>query len=460
MQLAAQHVTARQRWLDAALIVGLAATSLLWNDALLMVGVPDNKTWDPPFDKVTSAFGSVDAWHTYVAGWWLASLPAAIGIVLRHRRPLTALVYAVATAALHLFDGVMQWSPIDAVVLITMAALTGSAHPRRRVIAVLIGAEAFLFTGCLVLEMHVLTVVGGRAKASGTVVERLSKSIYPILHGEAMPLLLNAVKAAVVPALLLAATWAVADSARTRRAHLATLQARADDLEREQRQRTALAVAAERGRITRELHDVVAHGLSVIVVQAQGAKAMLTRQPERTEAALTNIVTIGRASLAEMRRLLGLVQTEPHAELAPQPSLAALPELIDRVRNSGTEVDFRVTGEPVTLPAVIELAAYRIVQEALTNVLKHATPGAGCAVMLDFGPTGLGIRVTDNGEPVPPPPPGNGLRGIAERVHALGGELRAGPAAAGGFEVSALLPPGAGEPVPPAATDPTLEFVS
>jgi signal transduction histidine kinase len=243
-----------------------------------------------------------------------------------------------------------------------------------------------------------------------------------------------------VPALLLAATWAVADSARTRRAHLATLQARADDLEREQGQRIALAVATERGRITRELHDVVAHGLSVMVVQAQGGRAMLTRQPERTETALTTIVTTGRASLAEMRRLLGLVRTEPRAELAPQPSLAALPELVDRVRDSGSPVDFQVTGEPATLPAVIELAAYRIVQEALTNALKHAAPGAGCTVALDFGPVGLGIRVADSGEPVPPPSPGNGLRGITERVHALGGDLRAGPAAGGGFEVSARLP--------------------
>jgi signal transduction histidine kinase len=289
-------------------------------------------------------------------------------------------------------------------------------------------------------------------------------TVYGIVHGDALALLLNTTKAAALPALLLAATWAVADSARTRRAHLATLQARAEDLEREQQQRTALAVAAERSRITRELHGVVAHGLSVMVVQAQGAKTMLTRQPERTDTALTNIVTTGRASLADMRRLLGLVRTEPRAELAPQPSLAALPELVDRVRDSGTPVEFRVTGEPATLPAVIELAAYRIVQEALTNTLKHATPGAGCTVPLDFGPAGLGIRVSDSGEPVPPPAPGNGLRGITERVHALGGDLRAGPAAGGGFEVSALLPtdtvePAAAPPAPVPAADSTPERV-
>ncbi|MBE8519472.1 sensor histidine kinase [Amycolatopsis sp. H6(2020)] len=414
MQPTTLRVTARRLWLDAALIVLLAAATLFWSDSLRMFGKPD--------DKMLLAFGSVDAWRTHVIRWWLACVPAAVAIVLRHRWPLTAMVMAAGSTGATLLDPVMKSPPMDIAVLITMYTLAGSAHTRRNVIAVLVAAEALLFAGCL------------------------ANAVY----GEALPSLLDAAKEAAVPALLLAATWAVADSARTRRAHLTTLQARAEDLEREQRQRTALAVAAERGRITRELHDVVAHGLSVMVVQAQGARAMLARQPERTEAALTNIVTTGRASLAEMRRLLGLVRTEPRAELAPQPSLAALPELVDRVRDSGTPVDFGVTGEPATLPAVIELAAYRIVQEALTNTLKHATPGAGCTVALDFGPAGLGIRVADSGEPVPPPSLGNGLRGIAERIHALGGEFRAGPAASGGFEVSALLPTGAGEPAPTA----------
>jgi signal transduction histidine kinase len=451
MQPATHRATARRRWLDAGLIVLLIAGSLLWNDALLMLGLPDDHTSDTRYDKVINTFGSLHAWHAYVIGWWVASLPAAVAIVLRHRRPLTAFLLAAGTPALHMFVGVMQWAPMDAAVLITMSTLAGSAHTRRTVISVLIAAEALLFTGCLVLEMHVLTGVGGKAKTSGTAYERLSKTMYAILHGDAPRLLLDAVKAAAVPGLLLAVAWAVADSARTRRAHLDTLQARADDLEREQQQRTALAVVTERGRITRELHDVVAHGLSVIVVQAQGAKAMLTRQPDRTDAALTNIVTTGRGSLAEMRRLLGLVRTESSADLAPHPSLATLPDLVDRVRDSGTAVEFRVIGKPATLPAVIELAAYRIVQEALTNTLKHATPGAGCTVALDFGPTGLGIRITDNGEPVPPPSPDNGLRGITERVHALGGAVRIGPAPDGGFEVSARLPIAVGKSPEPVA---------
>jgi signal transduction histidine kinase len=248
---------------------------------------------------------------------------------------------------------------------------------------------------------------------------------------------------AAVPALLLGIAWAAGDNTRTRRAHLATLEARAADLEREQEQRTALAVATERGRITRELHDVVAHGLSVMVVQAQGAEAALLRHPERSQAALTNVISTGRASLAEMRRLLGLVRSEPGPHLAPQPSLATLPLLIERVRASGTPVTFHISGEPAALPAGVELSAYRIIQEALTNTLKHATPGSNCSVDLDFATDRLRILVRDTGTPSQPPVFGNGLRGITERVAALGGTLHAGPAEQGGFEVSTVLPLGA-----------------
>lgn len=437
MQSTAQHGTARRRLLDVALIVLLAAATLVWSNALLLVGEPDA--------KVINAFGSMDAWRTHVFWWCLVGVPSAVAIVLRHRWPFTAMTLAVGSAGVHLLDGFLGPPPMDVAVLVTMYALTASDHRRRTVLAVLIAAETLLAAGCLAKEIGVV-LVPRDAKAPGTYVEGLDKTLYSILHGDAMTILTNVLKTAAVPALLLAATWAVADNARTRRAHMATLQARAEDLEREQQQRTALAVATERGRITRELHDVVAHGLSVMVVQAQGARAMLTRQPERTETALTDIVTTGRASLAEMRRLLGLIRTEPGADLTPQPSLAALPDLIERVRESGTPVSFRFSGEPATLPAVLELAVYRIVQETLTNTLKHATPGAECAVALHFGPDLLSIRITDNGEPSPPASPGNGLRGITERVHALGGDLRIGQATDGGFEVSARLPLGIGAP--------------
>lgn len=438
MQPTTRRVTARQRWVDGALILVLAGASLVWGDYLLLPGEPS--------DKVLRFFGSAHAWNVYVVWWWLTALPSAVAIVLRHRWPLTATLMAAASAGIHLLDADMPMLPMDLAVLVAVYTLAGSAGSRRSVITVLIGLEAFLYAAHLA-SWFGLTALGSAHDPRKIVdTERLNKVMHAIQGGDLLPLFFNAAKTAAVPALLLAATWAVADSTRNRRAHLAVLQARAEDLEREQRQRTALAVAAERGRITRELHDVVAHGLSVMVVQAQGARAMLNRQPERTDAALTAIVTTGRGSLAEMRRLLGLARNDQQPELVPQPTLAMLPELIDRVRHSGTPVDLHVTGEPATLPAVIELAAYRIVQEALTNTIKHAPPGTSCTVDLDFGSLGLTIRISDRGGPVPSASAGNGLRGIAERVHALGGQLHTGTTASG-FEVSALLPHGTGESV-------------
>jgi signal transduction histidine kinase len=239
---------------------------------------------------------------------------------------------------------------------------------------------------------------------------------------------------------------------RTRRANLALVQARAADAERDQRQRTALAVEAERNRIARELHDVVAHGLSVMVVQAQGASAALDRHPDRSREAMTHVITTGRASLAEMRRLLGLVGKTGSQALEPQPSLVLLPDLLERVRATGTPVRLQVTGTPTALPATVELTAFRIVQEALTNSLKHAGPGVSCRVELAYREEALQLRIADTGPSAPPPTPGNGLRGITERVLALGGTLYAGPGReatpsassdlkrARGFEVDAVLP--------------------
>jgi signal transduction histidine kinase len=430
--------TARRLWLDAALMLLLVGATLFWGDYLLRPGVPDV--------KILRTFGSVDAWHAYVVWWWLSAVPSVAAIFVRHRFPLTATLMAAGSAAVHMFDARMPSLPIDVAVLIAMYTLAGSTRSRRNGILVLTALETLLYAAYLTASFGLTSVDPTRQPQKALDGDQFGKVVKILHSGDIAAVLGNATRAAAVPVLLLAATWAVADSARTRRAHMLTLQARADDLQREQEQRTALAVASERGRITRELHDVVAHGLSVMVVQAQGAKAMLGRQPERTEAALTNIVTTGRGSLTEMRRLLGLVRSEQHDEFAPQPTLATLPELIDRVRDSGTPVELRVTGEITPLPAVIELAAYRIVQEALTNTLKHAAPGTECFVALDFGSAALTVRVTDAGCPaLESPSSGNGLRGIAERVHALGGELRAG-ATADGFEVFAVLPSGTSEP--------------
>ncbi len=240
--------------------------------------------------------------------------------------------------------------------------------------------------------------------------------------------------------LTLIAAWALGAWTRSRRAHLAELRARAVDREREREQQAVLAVAAERGRISRELHDVVAHGLSVMVIQAQGGAAALDNRPDDTRAALEAIIKTGRASLADMRRVLATVG-EVDDTWHPQPGLAMLPGLLDQVREAGTPVRLRVEGIPVESPSAVDLTAYRIVQEALTNTMKHAGPGAGAEVTVVHTGATLRIMVRDDGSGGGPGDGnGAGLRGMRERVRLLGGRCDAGPGVRGGFVVRAELP--------------------
>ncbi len=204
------------------------------------------------------------------------------------------------------------------------------------------------------------------------------------------------------------------------------------------------AMAEERRRIAREMHDVVAHSVSVMVVQAGGARRIIDRDPDRAAQAAAQIEYTGRAALVEMRRLLGLLHAgEGEAgALAPQPSLAELDALVDRSRAAGLPVEVRVLGERRALPAGIDLAAYRIVQEALTNTLKHAG-AAPTEVHLRWGEDELELEILDRGAAQAPrngSGGGHGLVGMAERVRLYGGELEAGPRPAGGFRVRARLP--------------------
>jgi signal transduction histidine kinase len=204
------------------------------------------------------------------------------------------------------------------------------------------------------------------------------------------------------------------------------------------------AMAEERRRIAREMHDVVAHSVSVMVVQAGGARRIIDRDPDRAAQAAAQIEYAGRAALVEMRRLLGLLHAgEGEASaLAPQPSLAELDALVERSRAAGLPVEVRVLGERRPLPTGIDLAAYRIVQEALTNTLKHAgtTP---TEVHLRWGEDELELEILDRGGVGTArngAGGGHGLVGMAERVRLYGGELEAGPRPAGGFRVRARLP--------------------
>jgi signal transduction histidine kinase len=236
--------------------------------------------------------------------------------------------------------------------------------------------------------------------------------------------------------------WALGDNLRTRRAYLVEVEARAKRLEHEREERARRAVAAERSRIARELHDVISHNVSVMVVQAAAGRDVFASQPERARDALGSIESIGREALVELRRLLGVVSPDEDADglgLFPQPGLARLPELLEQVGAGGLRVKLTVTGQPRDLPAGMDLSAFRIVQEALTNTLKHA--GASRAdVSLRYTDASLEVEVLDDGVAAGPGDRGRGIVGMRERAALLGGELSAGPRPAGGFGVHARMP--------------------
>lgn len=236
------------------------------------------------------------------------------------------------------------------------------------------------------------------------------------------------------------AAWALGTLARVRSDYIAALIERNEQLRRDADQRAALAAADERARIAREMHDVVAHGLSVIVVQADGARYAAAQDPEAAQRALTTISGTGRAALTDMRRLLGLLR-DAHADTRPQPALPDVATLIEEARAAGMRITARLPASAAGVPEGPGLTAYRIVQEGLSNVRKHAGQGAVAAVRIDLGDQ-LEVEVTDNGRGAAARDDGggHGLLGMAERVSVHGGELETGPRPGGGFRVWARIP--------------------
>ena len=243
-----------------------------------------------------------------------------------------------------------------------------------------------------------------------------------------------------------AIAWVLGDNIRTRRAYLAELEARAARLEREREERDERAVAEERSRIARELHDVIAHNVSVMVVQAAAGEEVFDTDPGRARESLAAVASTGRAALTELRRLLGVIRSDEEGEnapaYAPQPGLEYLDDLLRQVRETGLNVELSVLGEPRALPEGAGLCAYRIVQEALTNTLKHAE-ASRARVSLRYVADALELQVLDDGRGAPPvngEGAGHGLIGMRERVALFGGELSARSRAGEGFEVVARIP--------------------
>ena len=234
------------------------------------------------------------------------------------------------------------------------------------------------------------------------------------------------------------------------RRHASGQQDRAERLEREQDALAARAVATERSRIARELHDVIAHSLSVIVVQAAAERRVLGPGRDSTAETLESIEQAGRQAMTELRRLLGLLRkSDGELSLAPQPGLGELGDLVAEVREAGVEVDMRTDGDLAVLPRGLDLTAYRIVQECLTNVLKHAGAHRVEVSLRCLGRC-LDIDVTDDGTSARAPSPGGfGLVGMRERVSVYGGTVQAGHRDGGGFRVHARLPVKAGDQAGP-----------
>jgi len=235
--------------------------------------------------------------------------------------------------------------------------------------------------------------------------------------------------------------WAAGVAVRRLRLRASRLEDRVVVLARERDEKAREAAAHERARIARELHDVVAHSVSTMVLQASGARQVLRSHPDDANEAIRSVEVAGRQALRELRRLLGILRTDDRPRLDPQPGVADIEPLVGQMRDAGLTVELELTGGPLALAPGFDLAAYRIVQEALTNVLKHAGRVA-TSVQVTFGGDALELVIRNAG-PIPEPNgegPGHGLVGMRERAYLYGGSVRAGPDDGGGFTVHARLP--------------------
>ncbi len=298
----------------------------------------------------------------------------------------------------------------------------------------------------VLVALHALAAYGRRGAArTGLVVCLIAAPLaavrYVITFETAVPLTIG------MAALVLAA-WAVGDLQRVRRQQLDALRDRAHRLEVEREQEARLAAADERARIAREMHDVVAHSLSVVIAQADGGRYAAADDPQAAVRACDTISQTGRSALTEMRRLLGVLRTGDGPNRAPTPGLDDIDDLIGGVRDSGLEVRHTSTGTQRPVSTGVALAVYRIVQEALTNVLKHAGPDVVAEVRLDWTPGGLMLAIADNGRGAAADSslrqdaggPGHGVPGMTERAALYGGRLQAGPVPGGGYLVRAHFP--------------------
>ena len=251
----------------------------------------------------------------------------------------------------------------------------------------------------------------------------------------------------IISSVVVVGSWLAGYALRTRQLVIVALEDKASELERHRAAEARTAAEAERARITRELHDIVAHSVGVMVVQAGAAEQVMDREPERARRALGSIQRVGNEAIGELRRLLGVLRTDAaETGLAPQPGIAELEGLVEQARETGLAVELSTEGAPRPLPAGIDLCAFRVVQEALTNAIKHAGR-TRCRVRVSYGQDKLEILVADDGSgDLVNGDSGHGLVGMRERVALYGGQVTAGPLEDGGFGIHARLPIQAAKP--------------
>ncbi len=365
---------------------------------------------------------------------------------------LVGLVTVVAPASsYHLTEGIsflvgvalvapLAWrrrAPVPAAAAVTVAGL----------FELLAGTDFLLANVSALFMVYALAAYAPRWAGQAGLVLGLAGAVLASLRwyaydsGEALLLTAGAIAVSVV------AAWSLGRLRRSRLGELAGLAERARLLEIEREQEMRLAATAERARIAREMHDVVAHSLSVVIAQADGGRYAGRSDPEAATGALEAIAATGRQALTDMRALLGVLRDGSAEQYAPQPDVDAVPALVADVRDSGLDVDLLVEGEPRPMAAGPQLAAYRIVQESLTNVLKHAGPNSRAWVRLHWRADALELAVLDDGRGaaagvVDDDGSGQGLRGMHERAQLHRGRLEAGPRAGGGWRVHAVLPLG------------------
>jgi signal transduction histidine kinase len=341
--------------------------------------------------------------------WWLAAAACVVPLVWRRTYPDAVFAIVTAAAVITLIPGIRHVAPATFIALLVALYAVAAYRPRNHA---LIAAA--------VLEAWALPAVFRIAPP-----------------GEAL-------SAAVLVTGTAAAAVMAGVNVQTRRAYLEALEDRAARLERERDQQAQLAVAGERTRIAREVHDIVTHSLSVMVALADGAAAQVGTSPDKSHSAMREVAATGRQAIGEMQRLVRTLRVDDPVDRYPAPGIAQLDDLLGQVRAAGLPVRLVVTGQPRSLGQGAHLAVYRIVQEALTNTRKHARDATGAVVLLHYFDEGIDVEVTDDGHGAPAADAGtgHGLTGMRERAAAYGGSVEAGPRADGGWRVHARLNPG------------------